>query len=107
MAEEVETVEAGMWDSFIKFNERLTLIILKIKSQMDISEDDYELIKPLFGCIWGGQIIFRVPKVSVAVETAVEQGLFADNPAKDMTKATEEVSEVVGGIVIDEGALNQ
>jgi hypothetical protein len=89
MAEDVEKVELGFWDSLVKLNEKLTLIILKAKSQMDISDEDYELIKPLFGCIWGGQITFLVPKVQPSVETAVEQGLFADNageePAKELT----------------------
>jgi hypothetical protein len=89
MADKVEKVELGVWDSLVKLNERLTLIVLRVKGQMDISEEDYELIKPLFGCIWGGQITFLVPKVPIAVETAVEQGLFSDNsaeePAKELT----------------------
>ena len=88
MAEEVEMVELGIWDSLVKLNERLTLIILKAKSQMDISEEDYELIKPLFGCIWGGQITFRVPKIQISTETATQSGLFdkvAEEPAKELT----------------------
>jgi hypothetical protein len=92
MAEDVEKVELGFWDSLVKLNEKLTLIILKAKSQMDISDENYELIKPLFGCIWGGQITFLVPKVPVSTETVTEQGLFAkqhdtvaEEPAKELT----------------------
>jgi hypothetical protein len=86
MAEEGETVELGMWDSLVKLNEKLTLVILKVKNQLDIPEEDYEFIKPLFGCIWGGQITFRVPKVQITADLSVQQGLFADNQSEEPAK---------------------
>ena len=80
-----EVVEMNMWESVVKFNEKLTFFILNVKNKTEkgIVEEDYELIKPLCRSIWRGEIQFFKPVLDISDEKAEQQGLFGQNDSQE------------------------
>ncbi len=63
----------------MKLNERMTLIILKIKDHTDITEEDYEILKLWHRAWWLGLHQLYKNCVEGKEETAVQGGLFGQN----------------------------
>ena len=86
-------LEALEW--IIKLNEKVTLLLLKIKDHSDITEEDYDILKLWHRSWWLGLHPLYRTCVEAKTETAVQGGLFddktADNPSG--TNVEEQVSE--------------
>lgn len=71
----------------LKINEKLTFLLLRIKGGMEITEEDYELLKILFRLHWQGVHPLYESKAELTEELSVQQGLFADNKSCDSVVA--------------------
>ena len=87
-----EVVELNMWESLVKFNERLTLFLLKVKDHSEVSDDDYDMVKPLCRDIWDGKVVFYKPLVGLTDEKVEQAGLF-DNMSCENTSGTDIVPD--------------
>ena len=66
--------ELSEFDWIVKFNEKLTFILLNIKSHRDIKEEDYELLRVLFRIYCNGEYVIYetvadLPKISQTQQT--------------------------------------
>ena len=65
----------------VKINEKLTLILLKIKDHTDITESDYEILQLWHRSWYLGLHPLRKTQMKGKDETAVQGGLFGDKEA--------------------------
>jgi hypothetical protein len=85
MSIELPFIEDNISNSWlVKVNERLTLCLLKIKDHNDITEEDYELLRVLYGVYENQDYpLYRTKPVFVDTK-AIQQGLFMTESPKNM-----------------------
>jgi uncharacterized protein YfkK (UPF0435 family) len=75
---EANTQELQPWDWLIQINQKLTFLQLKVINHKEISEDDYELLRVIYGIYWRGEFPLYQTQVAGTADTSVQTGLFAD-----------------------------
>jgi hypothetical protein len=63
----------------LRFNEKLTLILLKLRDKTDLIEDDYECIEVLYRIHRDQEYPLYRPVGDLHDDVAVQVGLFAEN----------------------------
>jgi len=76
-------IELDAMEWLTQINQKLTFILLNIKEKRDISEDDYDILRFLHKDWFTGEHPLYKVQTTQAVETSVQQGLFADNSDKN------------------------
>jgi hypothetical protein len=61
-----------------KVNETLTITLLKVNDKIDITEDNYELLRALYRLYYNGEYLLYKTQGQLIDETAVQQGLFSE-----------------------------
>jgi hypothetical protein len=84
MSIELPFIEDNISNSWlVKVNERLTLCLLKIKDHNDITEEDYELLRVLYGVYENQDYPLYRTKPVIVDTKAVQQGLFMTERPRD------------------------
>jgi hypothetical protein len=65
-----------------KVNETLTITLLKVNDKIDITEDNYELLRALFRLYDNGDYLLYKQTANLTEEKPVQNGLFDVPPAK-------------------------
>lgn len=91
----VET-ELGAWDWLAKVNEKLTFLRLSILERKEITDQDYEFLKPFYGIWWRGELPLYQTKLDLPVELSTQNTLFADRTADDITTTCDGISFAEG-----------
>ena len=76
---ETELVELEAWDWIAKITEKLTFIRLRVNEGVDITDEDYDILKMMFRLQWEGRHQLYLSKPDIKDETAEQQGLFGQN----------------------------
>jgi len=78
MEETTELRELSAWDWIVKFNEKLTLIRVKMLDRKEFTEEEEELLKVVFR-IWHNQEYpLYEAKMSLPSQVVSQNSLFAD-----------------------------
>lgn len=94
MEEEVIQTELDAWNWIAKFNEKITLLRLKVTDHKKFCEDDLNLVKVLFRIWHNGEFPLYETKLDLPSQIVTSNELFAD-------ETTAKVSTSSNGKVID------
>jgi hypothetical protein len=83
MEEETIKREEFFIDWLPRISEKLQFILLNIKENRDISEEDYALLRVLHKAWFFGEYPLYKTQLAIKEELSVQQGLFADNVADE------------------------
>ena len=101
--EQVVKVELGFPEWLWSLGDKILFAKLSVQDKKDLSEEFYEMAKPLFRIWDNGEYPLYEHRLNLPVQNVREVGLFADNNSDDSQKVDENDSDVQDGINIEQG----